>query len=335
MLLLSESDHIKREPKVKDEPLQELTLVERKREQSRASTRRWRANEQLTLEALRHEVAQLEAELKTKLESETSRAPGERRMEVLMTKKRFYLAQNMQLQDALKRRQMNLVHFASLIQRNAQASLFDDAFLAYATKRTQETLRAMNLHHHREARLDRVFNGIHCVTATTGSTMHYDLHKDYVGLNHVVMGDLVWAAYQDKAMYLSLEDRAVDHEKIRTVHANMVVLGIKLWTVTNPNHILQRYLVLHRECTSERYCVTVTFLTECLSPAPHALLYELFTRIEATKTTDMTIKSVMRGSYSMENGSIDEANAALEVNVFAQCRFETYLQAGQLALGCR
>ncbi|KAF0697696.1 Aste57867_11623 [Aphanomyces stellatus] len=117
MLLLSVFDDIKREEyrQLLNEPTHVLNQLKRKREQSRESTRRWRANEQHMLDSLRHQVVQLEAQLKAKLEEKTTH--GDQRMELLVVKTRFYVAQNMQLREALERRQMKAKELAQLVQR--------------------------------------------------------------------------------------------------------------------------------------------------------------------------------------------------------------------------
>ncbi|KAF0697698.1 Aste57867_11625 [Aphanomyces stellatus] len=113
MLLLNVYDDIKREEEHR-EPTHVLNQLKRKREQSRESTRRWRANEQHMLDSLRHQVAQLEAQLKAKLEEETT--SGDRRMKMVMAKTRFYVAQNMQLQEAIARRQTTATELTQLVQ---------------------------------------------------------------------------------------------------------------------------------------------------------------------------------------------------------------------------
>ncbi|KAF0697079.1 Aste57867_12186 [Aphanomyces stellatus] len=317
-MLLTSIDHIKTEPLTSDDS-NDLSQIQRKREQSRESTRRWRANEQQTLEALRHQEVQLEGELKTKLEDKTT--SDDRRMDLLLAKKRFYVAQNMQLQESLKLRQIKLIQLTHLIQRNAMALLYDDAFLTHLTRQTHAKLGAIQF-------CDEVepiahFGGIHCKMQTANQTMNYTMFKDHhTSLSHVDVGGLVWAALQDKAKFLSLVDRAVDHEKIRTVNSNMVVVGIKEWTVAaTPNHIVQRYLILHRECVAEHSTsVTITALTASMSVRPHAM------QIEATNTADATLQIVVCGAYCLEHDSMAEAHAALERSVFAHCRFETLLR---------
>ncbi|KAF0713994.1 Aste57867_4111 [Aphanomyces stellatus] len=107
MLLLNGNDDIKRadEP---SEPTHVLNQLKRKREQSRESKRRWRANEQHMLDSLCHQVAQLKA----KLEKATS---GDQRRELLVVKTRFYVAQNMQLREALERRPIKAKELAQLV----------------------------------------------------------------------------------------------------------------------------------------------------------------------------------------------------------------------------
>ncbi|KAF0697081.1 Aste57867_12188 [Aphanomyces stellatus] len=298
---------------------QGLSHIERKREQSRASTRRWRANEKLTLDGLRRQILGLETELKSKL---AIAAPDkDRRMESLIAKKRFYMAQNIQLLEAIKLREMNLGRVSNLMERNIQASLFDDAFLLYMTRQTQDKLTSLNLRQGPE----HVFNGIHCIALTSGQTMCYDLWKEYVGMDHCVMGDLAWVTYQDKSKFLSLDSRVVDHQLIRTVNANMLVITIKVWD-SDTKQIVQRYLVLHRDRNHIQNLVTATVLNASLAPAPHAFFSE------SIKTSETSFVGSARGMISLKTGSPEEANAVVQAMLFAQCRFETYAKSGFLAL---
>ncbi|KAF0697080.1 Aste57867_12187 [Aphanomyces stellatus] len=318
MLLLDRPDG---ESTSKDVAFEECALLIKKREQSRASTRRWRANQQLTLASLRQQVSHLEDELKQRMSGDP-RTLGGRRMELVEAKKRFLVVQNMQLDRALKVRQESFARYQITLQRHTLDLLYDNDFLVYWTKQTQGRLLALDSVHHP----DRVFNGIHCMTHMSKHAMHYDLRKHYGGLDPVAMGDLVWASLQDKAMYMQLGERSVDHTIIRIVNQDMVVMGVKLWMVTHPNQIVQRYIILHRRRSGSTYLVTATALTDTLNPGPHALVYAGATATDAMRSG---FHSRIRGAFCLESGTIDQAKAAFEVIIFAQCRFETYVQASQ------
>ncbi|CAK4670800.1 hypothetical protein LEN26_011412 [Aphanomyces euteiches] len=309
------------EPKLEQTVIQsqEMSLIERKRAQSRASTRRWRANEQHTLDTLRQQVAELEAELKAKLSVNASTEAVDRRMAKLMAKKRLYIAQNMQLQEALKVRGERLRHLATLMQRNTLSTLYDDAFLMYVTRQTQAKFESNDLRTHFQGTPPRLLNGITCMAATFGHSMDYELQKDYHGVNHYAMGDLTWVAYQDKSMYTPLVDRLLDHQNIRSVNEDMVIIATKAWSFAQPNTTHQRFHILQRERGVDRYKVTVTTLNEDLSPAPHACLFEGI----VFNQTSFAVR--IRGRCCLKTASPEVANATVEAVVFAMCRFETYL----------
>ncbi|ETV80126.1 hypothetical protein H257_06508 [Aphanomyces astaci] len=260
----------------------DMTVIARRREQSRASIRRWRANEQVNrrllettvhhwdpklllqtiLDTLRQQVNDLEAELKGKLSVvgtgvhamiSASVEGHDYRLDQRLAKKRFFIAQNMQLQEALKMHMDNLNHVASLMSRvdplNTQATLYDDSFLLYITQQTQVKLRAMDLRRHFSG-AEHNINGISCVAVSRG-------------------------AYQDRSMFLPLANRVADHKVVPTLNVAMTVIETTSWTLSNPNHLERRYLVVHRELSmSNEYTVTVTALSENLVPAPHAFCFE-------------------------------------------------------------
>ncbi|RHY04294.1 hypothetical protein DYB36_007286 [Aphanomyces astaci] len=118
-------------------------------------------------------------------------------------------------------------------------------------------------------------NGISCVAVSRGASLDYDLRKTYHGLSHVMMGDLAWSMYQDRSMFLPLVNRVADHKVVPTLNVDMTVIETTSWTLSNPNHLERRYLVVHRELSmSKEYTVTVTALSENLVPAPHAFCFE-------------------------------------------------------------
>ncbi|ETW09466.1 hypothetical protein, variant 3 [Aphanomyces invadans] len=295
------------------------SLVERKRKQSRESTRRWRANEHNMLEALRNQVSQLERALQSKLSVGGSVMQGvstDGRMEKLLATKRFYVAQNMRLLAAIKMRQE---HASSIIgQLRFQPSLQDDAFLLYMAYETQEKLKAMDLRSQFQGTV-REINGISCIALTRGASMDYDMEKYYAGVNHLIMGDVAWAAYQEKAIFMPLVDRVIDHSVIRRVHDNMLVIQTTSWTVEQ--ELQHRFLILQRARTHETYSVTVTALNPSLTPAPHAF------RFGASDITNRGFKSHVTGTCCLQTGSPDEAKVTIEGMVRAQCRLEAYVRA--------
>ncbi|RHY50599.1 hypothetical protein DYB30_003355 [Aphanomyces astaci] len=109
-------------------------------------------------------------------------------------------------------------------------------------------------------------NGISCVAVSRGASLDYDLRKTYHGLSHVMMGDLAWSMYQDRSMFLPLVNRVADHKVVPTLNVDMTVIETTSWTLSNPNHLERRYLVVHRELSmSKEYTVTVTALSENLN----------------------------------------------------------------------
>ncbi|ETW09477.1 hypothetical protein, variant 15 [Aphanomyces invadans] len=271
------------------------------------------------LEALRNQVSQLERALQSKLSVGGSVMQGvstDGRMEKLLATKRFYVAQNMRLLAAIKMRQE---HASSIIgQLRFQPSLQDDAFLLYMAYETQEKLKAMDLRSQFQGTV-REINGISCIALTRGASMDYDMEKYYAGVNHLIMGDVAWAAYQEKAIFMPLVDRVIDHSVIRRVHDNMLVIQTTSWTVEQ--ELQHRFLILQRARTHETYSVTVTALNPSLTPAPHAF------RFGASDITNRGFKSHVTGTCCLQTGSPDEAKVTIEGMVRAQCRLEAYVRA--------
>ncbi|RHY95781.1 hypothetical protein DYB37_008048 [Aphanomyces astaci] len=276
----------------------------------------------------------------------TSSVEGhDHRMDQLLAKKRFFIAQNMQLQEALKMHMDNLNHVASLIHRSTQATLYDDSFLLYITRQTQVKFWAMDLRRHFSS-AEHHINGISCVAVSRGALLDYDLRKTYHGLSHVMMVDLAWSMYQDRSMFLPLVNRVLDHKVVPTLNVDMTVIETTSWTLSNPNHHERRYLVVHRELSmSKEYTVTVTALSENLVPAPHAFWAtpsgssvagsrrhsHVSANMLVIETASWTVEkqqlqrylilqpeSLANGTCSLKTGSPEETKATIEGMVHSQ-----------------
>ncbi|KDO25823.1 hypothetical protein SPRG_08766 [Saprolegnia parasitica CBS 223.65] len=232
--------------------------------------------------------------------------------------KEYYVHENMQLRAAVQKYQALMNQTLLPLLRTVQPLVLDDAFVRGEIRRAKRLLDALDLRL-RASLPSRQLHGWSCVTHTQSDAVAYDIQKRFQHVSLDVISNHIWHVYQDSAAYVQLGDLLLDHEVLRTIGDNVLVLRISTW-LTSLQQAIPMYLVLYREVSSTSYTLYVATLRPDLTPSAHTFAFL------GVASPDGYVSSC-KGAYSLIAGSVVDADSILEQMIFSHCRFEALLKS--------
>ncbi|OQR85302.1 hypothetical protein THRCLA_10722 [Thraustotheca clavata] len=275
-----------------------------------------------SLVTLRKEADQLESQLASKLYEKTtntnSTSQNDRREDQLLAMKKYYVHENMQLRETLKSYEQMWENTGAFMSRIGMVRplFLDDAFVKLQVMRVKAALDPMNLRQYISQ--GKNIQGWDCVSWTQTNILVYDIEKYFPSLSMGVMADYLWHVYQDSATYVQLADLILDHQIVRRIGDNILVIWISTW-LTSIQQAIPMYLILHREQRPTDYTMYVATLRPDLEPNPHTFLFH-------GEQTPYGYKSTCRGMYCLTAGSTVDADMIVQQMIFCHCRFEALLK---------